>query len=98
MSSGYACFFSSESGHRFIRKCLSEVFGDNINVMIVTVGYNFKRPLKKLKHFLFDSLYQGFIKFPAELPWKWIFEDRLNILEKPKLRFFKVKLLVARDK
>jgi hypothetical protein len=32
------------------------VFGDNINVMLAAAGYNFKRLLRKLKHFLLDFL------------------------------------------
>jgi len=32
------------------------VFGDNINVMLAAAGYNFKRLLRKLKHFLLNFL------------------------------------------
>jgi len=34
----------------------TEVVGDNINVMLAAAGYNFKRLLRKLKHFLLDFL------------------------------------------
>jgi IS5 family transposase len=45
-----------KSGHRLSRNYLSGVFGDNINVMLAAAGYNFKRLLRKLKHFLLDFL------------------------------------------
>ena len=45
-----------KSGHRLSRNYLSGVFGDNINVMLAAAEYNFKRLLRKLKHFLLDFL------------------------------------------
>jgi IS5 family transposase len=45
-----------KSGHRLSRNYLSGVVGDNINVMLAAAGYNFKRLLRKLKHFLLDFL------------------------------------------
>ena len=49
-----------KSGHRLSRNYLSGVFGDNINVMLAAAGYNFKRLLRKLKHFLLDFLCRVF--------------------------------------
>jgi IS5 family transposase len=45
-----------KSAHRLSRNYLSGVLGDTINVMLAAAGYNFKRLLKKLKHFLLDFL------------------------------------------
>jgi IS5 family transposase len=45
-----------KSGHRLSRNYLSCVFSDNINVMLAATGYNLKRLLRKLKHFLLDYL------------------------------------------
>ena len=50
-----------KSGQRLSRNYLSGVFGDNINVMLAAAGYNFKRLLKKLKHFLLDFLSRVFV-------------------------------------
>ena len=49
-----------KSGHRLSRNYLSGVFGDNINVMLAAAGYNFKRLMRKLKHFLLDYLCRVF--------------------------------------
>jgi len=49
-----------KSSHRLSRNYLSGVVGDNINVMLAAAGYNFKRLLKKLKHFLLDLLSRVF--------------------------------------
>jgi IS5 family transposase len=49
-----------KSGHRLSSNYLSGVFGDNINVMLAVAGYNFKRLLRKPKHFLLDFLYRVF--------------------------------------
>ena len=45
-----------KSGHRLSSNYLSGVFGDNVNVMLAAAGYNFKRLLRKLKHFLLEFL------------------------------------------
>jgi IS5 family transposase len=45
-----------KSGHRLSRNYLSGVVGDNMNVMLAAAGYNFKRLLRKLRHFLLDFL------------------------------------------
>jgi hypothetical protein len=45
-----------ELGIGLRRNYLSGVVGDNINVMLAAAGYNFKRLLRKLKHFLLDVL------------------------------------------
>jgi len=49
-----------KSDHRLSRNYLSGVFGDNINVMLAAAGYNFKRLLRKLKHFLLAFLCRVF--------------------------------------
>jgi hypothetical protein len=49
-----------KSGHRLSRNYLSGVVGDNINVMLAAAGYNFKRLLRKLKHFKLDFLCRVF--------------------------------------
>ena len=49
-----------KSGHRLSRNYLSGVVGDSINVMLAAAGYNFKRLLRKLKHFLLDFLRRVF--------------------------------------
>jgi IS5 family transposase len=45
-----------KSGHRLSKNYLSGVVGDNIDVMLAAAGYNFKRLLRKLKHFWLDFL------------------------------------------
>ena len=49
-----------KSGHRLSRNYLSGEVGDNINVMLAAAGYNFKRLLRKLNHFLFNFLRRVF--------------------------------------
>jgi transposase, IS5 family len=51
-----------KSGPRLSMNYLSGVVGDNINVMLAAAGYNFKRLLRKLKHFWFDFLHGVFLK------------------------------------
>ncbi len=45
-----------KSDYRLSRNYLSGVFGDSVNVMLAAAGYNFKRLLRKLRHFLLDFL------------------------------------------
>jgi IS5 family transposase len=51
-----------KSGHRLSRNYLSGVVGDNMNLMLAAVGYNFKRLLRKLKHLLLVFLYRVFAR------------------------------------
>jgi len=49
------------------RNYLSAVVGDNINVMLAAAGYNFKRLLRKPKHFLFDFLRRVFTRNAGQI-------------------------------
>jgi IS5 family transposase len=62
-----------KSGHRLSRNYLSGVFGDNINVMLAAAGYNFKRLLRKLKHFLLDFLSRVFHRKVGKISLKMAF-------------------------